>query len=344
MNTLHPSKQRALLVGATLLLMTTALFMLLWGQYPIDMPTFSAYLQMKFTSAQTLDSATFSLIDNIIMEIRLPRVLLAILIGASLAISGAVFQAMFVNPLVSPGILGVLAGASFGAACGMLVSENWFIVQTMAFAFGFIAVGFAVLVGSMVSSTRSSVMLVLGGVISGSLFTSLLSVVKYVADPYSTLPAIVYWLMGSLSMAQLNEVLGVAVPIVLSIAGMIFMSKYFDLLSLGDEEAKALGVNVKRIRIIAIVLATLASSLAVVMAGIIGWVGLIIPHIIRMAVGPSHRLLLPLSAIIGGAFLLLADAVSRLALSVEIPIGILTSLIGIPIFIIVLKNARASWN
>jgi iron complex transport system permease protein len=344
MNTLHPSKQRALLVGATLLLMATALFMLLWGQYPIDMPTFSAYLQMKFTSAQTLDSATFSLIDNIIMEIRLPRVLLAILIGASLAISGAVFQAMFVNPLVSPGILGVLAGASFGAACGMLVSENWFIVQTMAFAFGFIAVGFAVLVGSMVSSTRSSVMLVLGGVISGSLFTSLLSVVKYVADPYSTLPAIVYWLMGSLSMAQLSEVLGVAVPIVLSIAGMIFMSKYFDLLSLGDEEAKALGVNVKRIRIIAIVLATLASSLAVVMAGIIGWVGLIIPHIIRMAVGPSHRLLLPLSAIIGGAFLLLADAVSRLALSVEIPIGILTSLIGIPIFIIVLKNARASWN
>jgi len=344
MQTMRASKQRTLLIGATLLLMATALFMLLWGQYPIDMPTFSAYLQMKFTSAQTLDQATFSLIDNIIIEIRLPRVLLAILIGAALAISGAVFQAMFVNPLVSPGILGVLAGASFGAACGMLVSENWLVVQGMAFAFGFIAVGFAVLVGSMVSSTRSSVMLVLGGVISGSLFTSLLSVVKYVADPYSTLPAIVYWLMGSLSMAQLNEVLGVAVPIVLSIAGMIFMSKYFDLLSLGDEEAKALGVNVKRIRIIAIVLATLASSLAVVMAGIIGWVGLIIPHIIRMAVGPSHRLLLPLSALFGGAFLLLADAVSRLALSVEIPIGILTSLIGIPIFIIVLKNARAAWN
>jgi len=341
---MHAYKQRTLLIGATLLLVATALFMLLWGQYPIDMATFGAYLQMKFTGAQTLDQATFSLIDNIIIEIRLPRVLLAILIGAALAISGAVFQAMFVNPLVSPGILGVLAGASFGAACGMLVSENWLVVQGMAFAFGFIAVGFAVLVGSMVSSSRSSVMLVLGGVISGSLFTSLLSVVKYVADPYSTLPAIVYWLMGSLSMAQLNEVLTVAVPIVLSILGMLFMSKYFDLLSLGDEEAKALGVNVKRIRIIAIVLATLASSLAVVMAGIIGWVGLIIPHIIRMAVGPSHRLLLPLSALFGGAFLLLADAVSRLALSVEIPIGILTSLIGIPIFIIVLKNARAAWN
>jgi iron complex transport system permease protein len=187
-------------------------------------------------------------------------------------------------------------------------------------------------------------MLVLGGVISGSLFTSLLSIIKYIADPYSTLPAIVHWLMGSLSMAELNETLLVAIPITLSILGMIFMSKYFDLMSLGDEEAKALGVNVKLIRIVAIILATLASSLSVVMAGIIGWVGLIIPHIIRMAVGPSHRLLIPLSAVIGAIFLLCADAISRLALSVEIPIGILTSLIGIPIFIIVLRNARAAWN
>jgi iron complex transport system permease protein len=226
----------------------------------------------------------------------------------------------------------------------MLISEHWYIVQIMAFIFGFISVGFAVLIGSMVTSSRSTVMLVLGGVISGSLFTSLLSIIKYVADPYSTLPAIVYWLMGSLSMAQLDEVFLVAIPILISIAGMIFMSKYFDLMSLGDEEAKALGVNVKLIRILAIILATLASSLSVVMAGIIGWVGLIIPHIIRMAFGPSHRLLIPLSAILGGAFLLLADAISRLALSIEIPIGILTSLIGIPIFILVLKNARAAWN
>jgi iron complex transport system permease protein len=318
--------------------------MLLWGQYPIDMATFASYMEYKLFGVVAMDATQLSLIDNIIMEIRLPRVLLAVLIGAALATSGAVFQAMFVNPLVSPGILGVLAGASFGAACGMLVSESWLVVQILAFVFGFIAVGFSVLIGSMVTNSRSTVMLVLGGVISGSLFTSLLSIIKYVADPYSTLPAIVYWLMGSLSMAQLDEVLLVSIPILLSIFGMVFMSKYFDLLSLGDEEAKALGINVKRIRIIAIILATLASSLAVVMAGIIGWVGLIIPHIIRMAVGPSHRLLIPLSAIVGGAFLLFADAVSRLALSVEIPIGILTSLIGIPIFIIVLKNARAAWN
>ncbi len=170
------------------------------------------------------------------------------------------------------------------------------------------------------------------------------TVIKYVADPYSTLPAIVYWLMGSLTMADLHSVLLVSIPILLSIAGMIALSKYFDLLSLGDEEAKALGVNVPMVRFAAIILATLASSLSVVMAGMIGWVGLIIPHIIRMAFGPSHRLLIPLSAITGAIFLLLADTISRLALSVEIPIGILTSLIGIPVFIIVLKNARAAWN
>ncbi|MBD3823856.1 MAG: iron ABC transporter permease [Epsilonproteobacteria bacterium] len=333
-----------LLFVSFITLLSLALLMLLFGHYPIEPSLFIELLGYKLFGLLPSDAGQTELIENIIMQIRLPRILLALLIGAALATSGAVFQAMFVNPLVSPGILGVLAGASFGAACGMLLSENWLVVQILAFLFGFVAVGFSVLIGSMVTNSRSTVMLVLGGVISGSLFTSLLSIVKYLADPYSTLPAIVYWLMGSLSMAQLDEVLPVSIPILLSIFGMIFMSKYFDLLSLGDEEAKALGVNVKRIRIITITLATLASSLAVVMAGIIGWVGLIIPHIIRMAVGPSHRLLVPLSALAGGAFLLIADAVSRLALSVEIPIGILTSLIGIPIFIIVLKNARAVWN
>lgn len=330
------------IAGATALLIVVAALSLLWGQYPIDVSTLMGYLHFKLLGGAGSD--TYTLLDNIIVEIRLPRILLAILIGAALATSGAVFQAMFVNPLVSPGILGVLAGASFGAALGMLLSEHWYIVQILAFAFGFVAVGVAVLVGGMVSHSRSTVMLVLGGVISGSLFTSLLSIIKYVADPYSTLPAIVYWLMGSLTMADLSGVLLIGIPMLLSIAGMILLGKYLDLLSLGDEEAKALGVNVPLVRLGAIFLATLASSLSVVMAGMIGWIGLIVPHIIRMAVGPSHRLLVPLSAIVGGAFLLLADTVSRLALSVEIPIGILTSLIGIPVFIIVLKNARAAWN
>lgn len=328
--------------GSVILLILIATLSLLWGQYPISLETLISYLQFKLLGGS--GNETYTLLDNIILQIRLPRVLLAILIGASLATSGAAFQAMFVNPLVSPGILGVLAGAAFGAALGMLVSEHWYVVQILAFIFGFIAVGVAILIGSMVTNSRSTIMLVLGGVISGSLFTALLSIIKYVADPYSTLPTIVYWLMGSLTMADLSGVLLISVPMLLSIGGMILMGKYFDILSLGDEEAKALGVNVIMVRLIAIILATIASSLSVVMAGIIGWVGLIIPHIIRMAIGPSHRLLMPLSAIVGGAFLLLADTISRLALSVEVPIGILTSLIGIPVFIIVLKNARAAWN
>ncbi|MDD3770626.1 MAG: iron ABC transporter permease [Sulfuricurvum sp.] len=335
-------KNLGILTIASAVLLLVAVISLLWGQYPIDFETFKGYVAYKCFGGA--GSETYVLLDNILLQIRLPRILLAILIGASLAVSGAAFQAMFVNPLVSPGILGVLAGASFGAAVGMLISEEWFVVQILAFVFGFVAVAVAVLIGGMVTNSRSTIMLVLGGVISGSLFTALLSVVKYVADPYSTLPAIVYWLMGSLTMADLDGVLLVSVPMLLSIAGLVFMSRYFDLLSLGDEEARALGVNVPMVRMGAIVLATLASSLSVVMAGIIGWVGLIIPHIVRLAVGPSHRLLIPLSAIVGGIFLLLADSVSRLALSVEIPIGILTSLIGIPVFIIVLKNARAAWN
>jgi iron complex transport system permease protein len=339
MNSLKPISW---IIGATVLLIIFAVLSLLWGQYPITLETLIGYLQFKVLGGVGND--TYALLDNIIIQIRLPRVLLAILIGSSLAVSGAAFQAMFVNPLVSPGILGVLAGASFGAALGMLISEHWYVVQILAFVFGFVAVAVSVMIGSMVTNSRSTIMLVLGGVISGSLFTALLSIIKYTADPYSTLPAIVYWLMGSLTMADLNGVLLVSIPMLLSIGGLILLSKYFDLLSLGDEEAKALGINVPLIRFTAILLATLASSISVVMAGIIGWVGLIIPHIIRMAVGPSHRLLLPLSALVGGIFLLLADSVSRLALSVEIPIGILTSLIGIPVFIIVLKNARAAWN
>lgn len=335
-------KNLGILTIASAVLLLVAVISLLWGQYPIDFETFKGYVAYKCFGGA--GSETYVLLDNILLQIRLPRILLAILIGASLAVSGAAFQAMFVNPLVSPGILGVLAGASFGAAVGMLISEEWFVVQILAFVFGFVAVAVAVLIGGMVTNSRSTIMLVLGGVISGSLFTALLSVVKYVADPYSTLPAIVYWLMGSLTMADLDGVLLVSIPMLLSIAGLVFMSRYFDLLSLGDEEARALGVNVPMVRMGAILLATLASSLSVVMAGIIGWVGLIIPHIVRLAVGPSHRLLIPLSAIVGGIFLLLADSVSRLALSVEIPIGILTSLIGIPVFIIVLKNARAAWN
>lgn len=335
-------KNNILIILLLIVLSILSIASLLLGQYPISLESFYGYLSYKLFDGTFVDE--YIMIENIIFEIRMPRLIAALLVGASLAVSGAAFQAMFINPLVSPGILGVLAGASFGAAVGMLLSTSTLVIQLSAFTFGFLAVGVSLFIASMVSHNRSTIILVLGGVVSASLFGALLSMVKYVADPYDTLPAIVYWLMGSLSNASYSEIVYLAPMMGLSILSLIFMSKYFDILSLGDEEAKALGLNVSLIRFIAIFLATLISSLAVVISGIIGWVGLVIPHIIRMSIGPSHRMLIPLSVIVGAIFLLVADSVSRLAFSVEIPIGIITSIIGIPIFVIVLKNARSAWN
>ena len=187
-------------------------------------------------------------------------------------------------------------------------------------------------------------MLILGGIISGALFTSLLSVVKYLADPYGQLPAIVYWLMGGLSSVDSMTVLTACGPIIAGILILLFLSSHLNVLSMGDEEARSLGLNVVFLRILFIFLATVISALTVVMGGIIGWVGLLIPHIARMIVGPDNRLLLPASALIGATYLLIADDISRLLFNVEIPLGILTSLIGIPFFAFILRKAKKGWN
>ena len=248
---------------------------------------------------------------------------------------------MFVNPLVSPGILGVLAGASFGAALGIMVSNSWFGVQLFSFIFGFVAVLVALGVAKIYGRSGSqTILLVLGGVISSALFSALLSVVKYVADPYNKLPTIVYWLMGSFSAVDMKTLGSVAIPLLLSTLILSLMGKYLNILSLGDEDAKALGVRVTWVRNSAILLATLLSTLTVVVAGMIGWVGLIIPHIARFLVGADNRVLLPMCALLGATFLIIVDTVCRTSMSVEIPIGIATSLIGIPIFILALRNAK----
>ena len=290
-----------------------------------------------------MDERQFLLLENILFDIRLPRVAAAILIGAGLSVSGAVFQSMFMNPLVSPGLLGVLAGASFGASLGMIVAKNWLVVQLSALSFGLIAV-LAALAISAISRGNQLLMLILGGIISGALFTSLLSVVKYLADPYEQLPAITYWLMGGLSVIDKTTVLAVCGPIAIGILILFLLSGYLNVLSMGDEEARSLGVNVRVLRFLFIFLATVISALTVVMGGIIGWVGLLIPHIARMLVGPDNRILLASTALIGAAYLLIADNIARLMFSVEIPIGILTSLVGIPFFALVLRNARKGWN
>lgn len=303
------------------------------GKYPIGTDTWW----------QLLRGSAPEIAGSVVFELRLPRILAAVLVGAALSVSGAAFQSMFVNPLVSPSLLGVLAGASFGSALGILLSESWFVVQLLTFAFGAVAVAFAM--GIAVIYRGSGILiLVLGGIISTSLFTSLLSVVKYTADPYDQLPSIVYWLMGSFALVERSTLTGVAAPMLLGIMMLMLFSKYLNVLSMGDDEARALGVNVKKIRLAAIAAATLISSLTVVTAGVIGWVGLVIPHIARMMVGPDNRILIPTSALIGGIYLLLVDTLSRTLFDSEIPIGILTSLVGIPAFVIILKNAKKGWG
>jgi len=322
------------MLGASLLIS------LALGRYEIDLSTLTQLLLWKVLNIGTAPKEVM-LLSNIVFDIRLPRILAVILVGAALSVSGGAFQAMFVNPLVSPGILGVLAGASFGAALGIMISESWFGVQLFSFAFGFVAVLVALGVAKIYGKSGSqTILLVLGGVISSSLFSALLSTVKYVADPYNKLPTIVYWLMGSFSAVDMKTLSGVAIPLIFSTIALSLMGKYLNVLSLGDEDAKALGVRVVWVRNSAILLATLLSTLTVVVAGMIGWVGLIIPHIARFLVGADNRVMLPMCALLGATFLIIVDTLCRTSMSVEIPIGIATSLIGIPIFVFALKNAK----
>lgn len=313
------------------------------GKYPLSMGEILGFFQYRLYGGGTLDGERLRLLENIIIGIRLPRILAAAMIGAALSVSGSAFQAMFINPLVSPSLLGVLAGASFGAALGMVYFKSWVAVQLATFLGGFAAVGIAVGI-ARIYRVNSNIMLVLGGIISGALFTSLLSMVKYLADPSNQLPAIVYWLMGNMAMADRTMVIRGGVPICAGILVLILMGRHLNVLSMGDEEARALGVNVTLVRLTVITCATLISTLTVVIAGIIGWVGLIIPHITRMITGPDNETLVPTSALLGAAYLVVVDDISRLMFSYEIPIGIVTALVGIPFFALVLGNARKGWS
>jgi len=314
------------------------------GRYDISLGTLIGFLKWKILGIGVAPSDV-DLLSNIIIDIRLPRIIAAILVGAALSTAGAAFQAMFVNPLVSPGILGVLAGASFGAALGIMLGDSWIVVQLCAFTFGFAAVIVALAAARIYGNTAGKIiLLVLGGVISSALFSALLSVVKFVADPYNKLPAIVYWLMGSFGAIEKSTILTVSIPMLIGIIVLSVSGKFLNILSLGDEEAMALGIRVSFVRYGAILMATMMSALTVVVAGMIGWIGLIIPHVARFIVGPDNRILLPMCALLGGVFLLIVDTFCRTAMSIEIPIGIATSLIGIPIFVIALRGAKKGFS
>ena len=325
-----------------LLLGATVLVSLALGKYPMPLEELCRYLGSGWGFG-ALANERVALLHNIVVQIRLPRIMAAVLIGAALSVSGAAFQSMFINPLVSPSLLGVLSGASFGAALGMILSNNWMLVQASSFCFGLLAVLLSLLVARLYRGDQL-LMLLLGGILSGALFTSLLSVVKYLADPYNQLPAIVYWLMGGLSLVDGRTLLYTALPMTIGMSVILLLSPYLNILSMGDDEAKTMGVNVKLIRLILIFCATLISALTVVLGGMIGWVGLIIPHLARLLVGPDNRLLLPVGALLGALYLVVVDDFSRLFFNVEIPLGIVTSLVGVPCLALVLKNARKAWG
>ena len=330
-------------ISLTLILIVVINASLFVGNYKISFEEYGMFLNQFFGLESNLRIEKYEMLHSVIFEIRLPRVIAAVIIGATLSISGAAFQAMFVNPLVSPGILGVLSGASFGAAIGMVLGWSWFFINLSTFIFGMLAVLLALSISFIYSNAKNMIILVLGGIISSSLFSALLSILKYTADPNNALPAITYWLMGSLSFSTSSMVWNLALPMLCGILILLFFSKYLNALSLGDEEAKALGVDTLKVKIIVIVVATFISALSVILAGIIGWIGLIIPHIARLLFGADNKVILPSSALLGAIFLLIVDNASRILFSFEIPIGIVTAIIGIPIFILVLKNAKRSF-
>lgn len=329
-----PKNLIIILLGIALLL--TIVISLFLGHYPAT----CRELIMSFFGIIPEGSSPerAEILSGIIFDLRIPRIVAAILIGASLSVSGAAYQSMFMNPLVSPGVLGVLAGGGFGAALGIVCGLNLFFIQLTAFGGGILAVLTALSIARVYNGDRL-LMLILGGIISGAFFTVLLSLIKYAADPNDELPAITYWLMGSLSGVSSSNIMAVLPIFGTGLLILLLSSKLLNILSLG-EEARTLGVNPHKMRLMMITIATLLSITAVALAGIIAWVGLIVPHIGRMLVGSDNRHLLPVSALTGGIILLLADDLSRLALSVEIPLGITTSIFGIPLFVIFLRKAR----
>lgn len=278
-----------------------------------------------------------------LMNIRLPRILVVMLVGAALAVAGASYQGMFKNPLVSPDILGASAGASFGACLALLFDMSNSMVQLFAFIGAMVAVGGAVWMNKMVNKYDALLGLVLGGMLVTTLFQSFTSLVKFMADANDKLPAITFWLMGSFSRINQADLAVIVAPMLAGFALLMLERWKLNVLSFGEEEARSLGVNTGRVRLIVIFASTLIVACSVAVAGIVGWVGLVIPHLARSIVGPNYKVLLPTSMFIGAGYLLIVDDLCRLMASTEIPIGILTAIIGVPFFIFIFRHNIKGW-
>jgi iron complex transport system permease protein len=331
----RPSSVRLSLLGVLLLgLLAGALYALTIGPIPVSLADILA----------TLAGGDTGQAGVVIWNIRLPRVLAAMLVGAALAAAGASYQIMFRNPLVSPDILGVSSGAALGAVCAIFLSLPILAIQGFAFAGGLVAVALVSTIASAVRGVDTTLVLVLTGVVMGALAGAATSLLKVMADPYDQLPAITFWLLGSLARVTSGDLLPVLPAVILGLIPLVLLRWRINVLSLGDDEARALGIDASRLRLLVIGAATLITASVVAIAGVVGWVGLVIPHIARMLVGPSFAVLLPVAAVIGAGYLLLVDTLSRTLGVVEIPLGILTAVIGAPFFLWLLARGRRGWT
>ncbi|WP_421362321.1 FecCD family ABC transporter permease [Agrobacterium rosae] len=327
-----------LIVGASLVVVLAVVSMMI-GKYGSGPTPLLEAVRSTFTG-----SSQDPLLATVFWNVRLPRVLAAIVMGGALAAAGATFQGLFRNPLVSPDLLGVSVGASLGAVLGIFLSLPFLFIQGLAFVFGLAAVSLVYIVGNMIRARDPVLTLVLVGIAVQALIGAGISLLKILADPYDQLPAITYWLLGSMTAITRAEVLWILPAVIIGVVPMVLLRWRMNVMMLGEDEARSLGVDTRIVRLALVAGATLVTAATVSVTGVVGWVGLIIPHIARMLVGPDFRRLLPASIICGSAFLLIVDILARSIASIEIPLGILTAAVGAPFFLWLLIVGRKGWS
>ena len=282
-------------------------------------------------------------VDTVVFNVRGPRIAAAILVGAALAAAGSAYQGLFRNPLVSPDILGVSTGAALGAVVGIYLSLGVVAIQTLAFVAGLGAVAVVYGIGTALRRHDPVLVLVLAGIVIGTLLGSCVSLLKYLADPYNQLPAITFWLLGSLASVTPADVRAIVPGVLLGVVPLVLLRWRMNVMTLGEDEARALGVDTHRLRLAVVAAATLMTAAVVSISGVVGWIGLLVPHLARFLVGPDFRRLLPASILLGAGYLLGVDTLARTAARIEIPLGVLTAFIGAPFFIWVLAASRRGW-
>ena len=334
--TLKPALTFALL---TLAVAVLALGAILIGPYPVTLEQLAKAVTRLFID----EPAATDQVDTVLLSIRLPRVATALLVGAALSAAGAVYQGLFRNPLVSPDILGVSTGAGLGAVAAIFFSLPVIAIQGFAFVGGAITVTLVYLVANAVRNHEPTLVLVLSGVVIGALAGACISLLKILADPYDQLPAITFWLLGSLAGIRTSDLASALPAVLIGLIPLVLLRWRMNLMALGDEEAATLGIDPRRLRLLFVAAATLMTASVVAISGVIGWVGLVMPHIARLVVGPNFNRLLPAAMLMGAGYLLVVDTIARTLAETEIPLGVLTAFLGAPVFVWLLATGRRSW-